>query len=135
MSCTETRSTLSKKCTASTPISTWNQERQPPLATKATWTKRTKAYSDSDWAGCQMTRKSTTRADPLRVVLQFAGVTISTSSNTQQTMPQTSAEAELYAIGTTVNDVIYVRNVNNERNFTSDCRNPLQTCVFHCRVL
>eukprot|EP00971_Amphidinium_carterae_P142037 2813180-Amphidinium_carterae.4 len=64
-----------------------------------------KAYCDSDWAGCSTTRKSTPST-----VLQFAGVTIATSSKTQQTVAQSSAEAELYAIGTTVNDVIYVRN-------------------------
>eukprot|EP00971_Amphidinium_carterae_P122386 2423346-Amphidinium_carterae.4 len=61
-----------------------------------------KAYCDSDWAGCSTTRQSTTGT-----VLHFAGVTIATSSKTQQTIAQSSAEAELYAIGTTVNDVIY----------------------------
>eukprot|EP00971_Amphidinium_carterae_P258295 5126931-Amphidinium_carterae.6 len=53
-------------------------------------------------------------------VLQFAGVTIATSSKTQQTIAQSSAEAELYAIGTTVNDVIYVRNFLHKLNFTTD---------------
>eukprot|EP00971_Amphidinium_carterae_P252056 5004520-Amphidinium_carterae.1 len=74
-----------------------------------------KAYCDSGWAGCTTTRKST-----IGTVLQFAGVTIATSSKTQQTIAQSSAEAELYAIGTTVNDVIYVRNFLNELNFTTD---------------
>eukprot|EP00971_Amphidinium_carterae_P058087 1148938-Amphidinium_carterae.2 len=60
-----------------------------------------KAYCDSDWAGCSTTRKSTTGT-----VLQFEGVTIAMSSKTQQTIAQSSAEVELYAIGTTVNDVI-----------------------------
>eukprot|EP00971_Amphidinium_carterae_P197817 3925902-Amphidinium_carterae.1 len=55
-----------------------------------------KAYCDSDWAGCTTTRKSTTGT-----VLQFAGVTIATSSKTQQTIAQSSAEAKLYAIGNT----------------------------------
>eukprot|EP00971_Amphidinium_carterae_P190408 3778800-Amphidinium_carterae.2 len=71
-----------------------------------------KAYCDSDWAGCTTTRKSTTGT-----VLQFAGVTIATSSKTQQTIAQSSAEAEPYAIGTTVNDVIYVRNFLYELNY------------------
>eukprot|EP00971_Amphidinium_carterae_P073920 1461641-Amphidinium_carterae.2 len=35
---------------------------------------------------------------------------------------QSSAEAELYAIGKTVNDVIYMRNFLHELNFTSDNR-------------
>eukprot|EP00971_Amphidinium_carterae_P242878 4822501-Amphidinium_carterae.1 len=55
-----------------------------------------KAFCDSDWAGCTTTRTSTTGT-----VLQFAGVTIATSSKTQHTIAQSSAEAELYAIGTT----------------------------------
>eukprot|EP00971_Amphidinium_carterae_P021051 415347-Amphidinium_carterae.1 len=74
-----------------------------------------KAYCDSDWAGCSTTRKSTTGT-----VLQFAGVTIATSSKTEQTIAQSSAEAELYAIGTTVNDVIYVRSFMHELNFITD---------------
>eukprot|EP00971_Amphidinium_carterae_P247523 4914834-Amphidinium_carterae.4 len=53
-------------------------------------------------------------------VLQFAGVTIATSSKIQQTIAQSSAETELYAIGTTVNDVIYVRNLLHELHFTTD---------------
>eukprot|EP00971_Amphidinium_carterae_P154607 3065870-Amphidinium_carterae.1 len=76
-----------------------------------------KAYCDSDWARCSTTRMSTTGTVP-----QFAGVTIATSSltKTQQTIAQSSAEAALYAIGTTVNDVIYVRNFLHELNFTTD---------------
>eukprot|EP00971_Amphidinium_carterae_P260718 5172389-Amphidinium_carterae.3 len=73
-----------------------------------------KAYCDSDWAGCTNTRKSTAGT-----VLQFAGVTIATSSKTQQTIALSSAEAELYAIGTTVNDVIYVRNFLHELQFAN----------------
>eukprot|EP00971_Amphidinium_carterae_P219467 4357059-Amphidinium_carterae.1 len=71
-----------------------------------------KADYDSDWAGCTTTRKSTTGT-----VLQFAGVTIVMSSKTQQTIAQSSAEAKLYAIGTTVNGVIYIRNFLNELNY------------------
>eukprot|EP00971_Amphidinium_carterae_P174430 3457768-Amphidinium_carterae.4 len=74
-----------------------------------------KAYCDSDWAGFSTTRKFTTG-----VVLQFAGVTISTSSKTQQTIAQSLADAGLYVIGTTVNDVIYVRNFMHELKFTTD---------------
>eukprot|EP00971_Amphidinium_carterae_P098275 1944232-Amphidinium_carterae.1 len=49
-------------------------------------------------------------------------VTIVTISQTQQTIAQSSAEAELYAIGTTVNDVIYVRNFLQKHKFTTDNR-------------
>eukprot|EP00971_Amphidinium_carterae_P195631 3882284-Amphidinium_carterae.1 len=48
-----------------------------------------RTHSDSDWAGCQTTRKSIAGT-----VLQFAGATISTSSETQQTVIVSSAEAE-----------------------------------------
>eukprot|EP00971_Amphidinium_carterae_P103009 2038849-Amphidinium_carterae.1 len=71
-----------------------------------------KAYCDSDWSRCTTTRKSTTGT-----VLQFAGVTIATSSKPQQTIAQCSAEAELYAIGTMMNEVIYVRNFLYELNY------------------
>eukprot|EP00971_Amphidinium_carterae_P207300 4112671-Amphidinium_carterae.1 len=47
-------------------------------------------------------------------------VTIATSLKAQQTIAQSSAEVELYAIDTTVNDVIYVRNFLHELNFTTD---------------
>eukprot|EP00971_Amphidinium_carterae_P311525 6191544-Amphidinium_carterae.2 len=83
-----------------------------------------KAYCDSDWAGiagCSTTIKSTTGT-----VLQFAGVTSATSSKTQQTIAQSSAEAELYAIGTSVNDVIYVRNFLYELKFTTDDQHKQQ---------
>eukprot|EP00971_Amphidinium_carterae_P332728 6467025-Amphidinium_carterae.3 len=68
------------------------------------------AYSDSDWAGCQTTRKSTAG-----VVPQFAGVTISRSSKTQQTIAQLSAGAELHSIGTTVNYETLYTNSNSHK--------------------
>eukprot|EP00971_Amphidinium_carterae_P262618 5209420-Amphidinium_carterae.1 len=49
-------------------------------------------------------------------------MTITKSSKTQQTQTQSSAEAELYARGTTVNNVIYVRNFLHELNLTTDNR-------------
>eukprot|EP00971_Amphidinium_carterae_P306330 6087611-Amphidinium_carterae.5 len=69
-------------------------------------TRNEPLYCDSHWAGCSTTRKSTTG-----MVLQFAAVSQPT---------QSSAEADLYAIGTTVNGVIYVRNFLHELNFTAD---------------
>eukprot|EP00971_Amphidinium_carterae_P034395 676820-Amphidinium_carterae.2 len=52
-----------------------------------------------------------------RRVLLLPGVTIATNSKTQQTIAQSSAEAKLYAMGTTVNDVINVRNFLHELEF------------------
>eukprot|EP00971_Amphidinium_carterae_P329684 6462294-Amphidinium_carterae.1 len=82
-----------------------------------------KAYCDSDWARCSKTRTSTTGT-----VLQFAGVTVATSSKTQKTIKtiisrsRTLRSSIIAAIGTTVNDVIYVRNFLHELNFTTDDR-------------
>eukprot|EP00971_Amphidinium_carterae_P188512 3741888-Amphidinium_carterae.2 len=102
---------------ASTQIPTRNKKLQATSETKQPTNHKPhiKAYCNSNWAGCSTTRKSTTGT-----VLQFAGVTIATRSKTQQTIAQSSAEAELYAIGTTVNDVIYVRNFLHKLNFTTD---------------
>ena len=49
---------------------------------------------DSDWAGCQTTRKSTSGG-----VLQVLGTALNSWSRTQQTVATSSCEAELYAIG------------------------------------
>eukprot|EP00971_Amphidinium_carterae_P223874 4442276-Amphidinium_carterae.1 len=87
-----------------------------------------KAYCDSDWAGCTTARKSTTGT-----VLQFAGVTIATARRRVQrreTIAQSSAEAELYAIGTTVSDVIYVRNFLYELNYIDNAA-ALQATDLH----
>ena len=50
-------------------------------------------YSDSDWAGCRNTRKSTSGG-----VLMFGGHLIKTYSRQQRTIALSSAEAELYAL-------------------------------------
>ena len=51
-------------------------------------------YVDSDWAGCRTTRKSTSGA-----VISVLGTTIHHYSRTQNSTATSSAEAELYAIG------------------------------------
>eukprot|EP00971_Amphidinium_carterae_P204471 4057599-Amphidinium_carterae.1 len=73
---------------------------------------RLKEWSDEGPAlwGCQTTRKSTTGT-----MVQFAGAAISISSKTQEIVAYSSAEAELYALGTTVKNGIYVRNILRDR--------------------
>ena len=50
-------------------------------------------YSDSDWAGCLRTRKSTSGG-----VLTFQGGILKTWSSTQASIAQSSGEAEYYAL-------------------------------------
>ena len=52
------------------------------------------AWSDSDWAGDRVTRRSTTRR-----MLVLAGGTIKSSSNRQASIARSSGEAEFYAAG------------------------------------
>ena len=56
-----------------------------------------KVFTDSDWAGCSKTRKSTSG-----VVLQVLGCTVAALSRTQHVLALSSGEAELYAMGTGV---------------------------------
>ena len=51
-------------------------------------------HTDSDWAGCTKTRKSTSG-----VLCSVLGVAVSSLSKTQQTLAMSSGEAELYALG------------------------------------
>ena len=71
-------------------------------------------YVDSDWAGCHKTRKSTTG-----VCVFYNDVLVHHYSRTQATVALSSAEAELYAIGTgTIDGVSLLQFV---REFGSTC--------------
>ena len=50
-------------------------------------------YSDSDWASCIKTRKSTTAG-----LVVFGGATLKSWSTTQKVIARSSGEAELYAL-------------------------------------
>ena len=67
---------------------------EPRLTTSTQATIEIHSFVDSDWAGCRTTRKSTSGA-----VLQVLGCAIHHFSKTQGTSATSSAEAELYAIG------------------------------------
>ena len=66
-------------------------------------------YVDSDWAGCRTTRKSTSGA-----VLQVLGCTVHHYSKTQATIATSSAEAELYAIGSGTSEALGTINFLQE---------------------
>ena len=60
---------------------------------------------DSDWAGCQSTRKSTSG-----FVLFLLGGVAHFASKTQATPALSSGEAELYAMGSAAAECLHVRN-------------------------
>eukprot|EP00971_Amphidinium_carterae_P138901 2752827-Amphidinium_carterae.7 len=76
------------------------------------------AYSDSDWAGCTVARKSTTG-----VLLQIHGCSITHYRRTQSTIAQSSAEAELYALTSASNELIHVQSVVMELGLASSSSN------------
>ncbi len=74
------------------------------------------AYTDSDWAGCHKTRKSTSGT-----AAQALGCTVIALSRTQQTLALSSGEAELYAIGTAVLEPLHLRSFLMGTGLTKTC--------------
>ena len=66
-------------------------------------------YTDADWAGCPTTRKSTSG-----FVIQVAGNTVHFGARTQSVVALSSAESELYAIGTGATEALHVKNFLQE---------------------
>lgn len=66
-------------------------------------------YTDADWAGCQVTRKSTSG-----FVIQFLGTTVHFGSRTQSVVALSSAESEFYAIGTGATEALHLKNFLGE---------------------
>ena len=67
-----------------------------------------RCYVDSDWAGCNKTRKSTSGS-----IVQVLGSTVVHSSRTQ---------AKLYAIGQGVNEALFLKNLILEAEFARKVR-------------
>ena len=61
-------------------------------------------HVDADWAGCPLTRKSTSG-----FIIYLLGTPIQFGSRTQATVAQSSAESELYAICTGVNESLHIK--------------------------
>ena len=68
-----------------------------------------KCYTDSDWAGDQENRKSTSG-----FVISIFNTPLSFSSKTQGSIAQSSAEAELYAVASGVADAIFIKQLLEE---------------------
>ena len=63
-------------------------------------------FVDSDWAGCQRTRKSTSG-----VVVKLLNCPVDSCARTQGTIALSSGEAKLYAIGQGISETLHVRNL------------------------
>ncbi|KAK8943245.1 hypothetical protein KSP39_PZI009083 [Platanthera zijinensis] len=74
------------------------------IAYKSRGHSNLKAYSDSDWAGCLATRKSTTE-----FTVFMGGNLISWKSKKQTTVARSSAEAEYRVMSHTVAEIMWVR--------------------------
>ena len=79
-------------------------------------------HTDSDWAGCTSTRKSTSG-----VLCSVLGATISALSRTQQTLALSSGEAELYALGLGVAESLFIKSLVLEAGFATSCNITLFT--------
>ena len=65
--------------------------------------------SDSDWAGCSKTRRSTTG-----FAIKVSDNLIHSASRTQGSVALSSAEAELYALCSAVMEALFLRNLMTE---------------------
>jgi hypothetical protein len=79
-------------------------------------------HTDSDWAGCTSTRKSTSG-----VLCSVLGATISTLSRTQQTLALSSGEAELYAFGLGAAESLFIKSLILKAGFAKSCGITLYT--------
>ena len=79
-------------------------------------------YVDADWAGCTTTRKSTTG-----FAIKYLGATIHFGSRTQAIVALSSAESELYSIGTGAQEALHIRNFLMETILTSKLQIRIHT--------
>ena len=82
--------------------------RLKPSHTLADWTSTIDivCYVDSDWAGCNKTRKSTSGS-----VAQVLNCDVIHTSRTQATVALSSGEAELYAIGQGTSEALFLKSL------------------------
>ena len=73
------------------------------------WDNEVKVYTDSDWAGCRATRKSTSCG-----ALQVAGLTVKTWSVNQKNIALSSGEAELYAANRGAAEAIGLKSIGRD---------------------
>ena len=71
------------------------------------------SYSDSDWAGCQRSRRSTSGS-----LIALYSVNLSSTSRTQASVSHSSAEAELYAMTQAAVDSLAIKHFIKELRST-----------------
>ncbi|PNX83963.1 putative copia-type protein [Trifolium pratense] len=76
---------------------------------KPSFDKSLIAFSDSDWAGCPDTRRSTTG-----FVIFYAGIPVSWVSRKQHTISRSSCEAEYRAVSSTVTELLWLQQLLDE---------------------
>ena len=74
------------------------------------------AYSDSDWAGCRDTRKSTSGACFL-----IGGHLLKSYSRTQSNIALSSAEAELYSFATAASEALGLKSMSRDLGVKATC--------------
>jgi hypothetical protein len=74
-------------------------------------------FSDSDWAGCLKTRRSTSGG-----VMMVAGGVVKTWSSTQATVAQSSGEAEYYAIVRAAMEAIGLKSIMEDLGWQASIR-------------
>lgn len=67
------------------------------------------AFSDSDWAGCPDTRRSTTG-----FVIFYAGIPVSWVSRIQRTISRSSCEAEYRAVSSAITELLWLQQLLHE---------------------
>ena len=77
---------------------------------------------DSDWAGCTITRKSTSG-----FIIYLLGAVAHFSSKTQAIQALYSGEAELYAMGSAASECLHVRNFLLEGRFCKQVKIYINT--------
>ena len=79
-------------------------------------------YTDANWASWETTRKSTTGFS-----IHFLGANIRFGSRTQATVALSSAEPELYAMGTAATEALHIRNFLSEAFTTREINIRIHT--------
>ncbi|CAL1399245.1 unnamed protein product [Linum trigynum] len=78
------------------------------------------AYCDSDWAGCQSTRRSTTG-----YYIQLGSAPVSWRTKKQRVVARSSVEAEYRAMASTVSEIIWLRHLLTELGAPQMAATPL----------